>query len=178
MSTHDYSFQESDTLHHLRHFLPAQAPLKDFIHHNTLHAFQDLPFFEGITRASRIFGYKVSLSLREYRELYKKGRISEEAIAQALERRNSNPDKTDWLQCLKEKNYNTSCEARVGSIRSGWEKYFHLDLDVLVHPILFRIICSYLDQGISIWNFPILDKGLLNSIRELEKNAFTSFFTS
>ena len=178
MSTHDYSFQESDTLHHLRHFLPAQAPLKDFIHHNTLHAFQDLPFFEGITRASRIFGYKVSLSLREYRELYKKGRISEEAIALALERRNSNPDKTDWLQCLKEKNYNTSCEARVGSIRSGWEKYFHLDLDVLVHPILFRIICSYLDQGISIWNFPILDKGLLNSIRELEKNAFTSFFTS
>ena len=49
-------------------------------------------------------------------------------------------------------------------------------MDSLVHPILFRILCSYLDQGISIWTFPIKGLGFLESLREMEKNSFASFF--
>jgi len=45
-----------------------------------------------------------------------------------------------------------------------------------VHPILFRVICSFLDQGIAIWNFPVRDKTFLSSIRELERNSAASFF--
>ena len=43
-------------------------------------------------------------------------------------------------------------------------------------PILFRILCSYLDQGIAIWNFPIREKTFLASLREMEQNSFSSFF--
>jgi len=57
------SFNEHDVLHELKHYLPAQAPLKDFIHHNTLHAFQKYKFYDGLRMASELFGYKVSLSL-------------------------------------------------------------------------------------------------------------------
>ena len=52
-----------DMLVHIRHYLPSQAPLKDFIHHNTLHGFQALPFHEAMKRANQVFGYKTYLSL-------------------------------------------------------------------------------------------------------------------
>ena len=54
-------------LHVLEHFLPSQAPLKDFIHHNTLHTFQDLPFHEGLSAAQNLFGYQTYPSLAFYR---------------------------------------------------------------------------------------------------------------
>ena len=31
-------FDEKHVLHELRHYLPTQTPLKDFIHHNSMHA--------------------------------------------------------------------------------------------------------------------------------------------
>ena len=73
-------FDEHHVLHELRHYLPSQTPLKDFIHHNSLHAFQQLKFYDAIFRASRIFGYQVTLQLSEYRELFKTGRIREDIL--------------------------------------------------------------------------------------------------
>ena len=64
-------FDVDECLHQIKHYLPAQAPLKDFVHHNTLHAFQAESFFEATARASAMLGYKVSLSLRAFREMYK-----------------------------------------------------------------------------------------------------------
>jgi hypothetical protein len=41
-------FDIQKMIHDLKHFLPSQTPLKDFVHHNSLHAFQELNFYEGI----------------------------------------------------------------------------------------------------------------------------------
>ena len=49
-------------------------------------------------------------------------------------------------------------------------------MDSIVHPLLFRVICAYLDQGISIWNFPLIEEGFLASVKEMEKSSFISFF--
>lgn len=178
MKTHNSSFDEHKVLHDLKHYLPAQAPLKDFIHHNTLHAFQDLKFEKGIRKASEMFGFKVSLSLEEYRQLFASKKINENILDQKIKERKGTEHFGEWKSNLLSKTYNTSNNPRIGQLRANWKKEYRIDLDLVIQPELFRILCSYLDQGISIWNFPVLHKGFLASIREMERNTFSSFFTT
>ena len=44
----DRFFSEKHILKELRHYLPTQTSLKDFIHHNSLHAFQSEKFYDAI----------------------------------------------------------------------------------------------------------------------------------
>lgn len=170
------AFDEEGVLYDLKHFLPAQGPLKDFIHHNTLHAFQHLKFFDALHRASEIFGYKVSLSLREYRSLYQSQKIRDDILNRIIEQRKGSQSVNEWREKLISHPYRHTRLPRIGRVRANWKRHYHIDLDSLVHPTLFRIICSYLDQGISMWNFPVGQQGFLASVRELERNSFSSFF--
>lgn len=171
-------FDEHEVLHELKHYLPAQAPLKDFVHHNTLHAFQNLKFEEALKNASTIFGYKTSLRLSEYRELFNSGRIRKEILFKIISEKKGAEFIEQWHYNLLNKNYDTSIHARVGKLRAFWKEEYHIDIDATTHPLLYRTLGSYLDQGISIWNFPVHHKGFLASIRELEQNSFTSFFST
>lgn len=60
---------------HAGHLLPAQGPITVFIHHNTLHAFEDLTFDEAVQKGSRIFGCQPYLSKERYRAELARGRI-------------------------------------------------------------------------------------------------------
>ena len=68
------TFQLEKVVDKLSHYLPSQSPLKDFIHHNTLHAFQHDSFHEGLKKSSELFGYKTYLQLSEYRQLFQEGK--------------------------------------------------------------------------------------------------------
>src|SRR6267154_5600646 len=175
MKTQDFAFDEHEVLHDVKHYLPAQSPLKDFIHHNTLHAFQQSKFHKGIRKASEMFGYKVSLSLAEFRTFYMAGRIREDILERIISERHGGEGLKEWKEKVLTKELERPMP-RIGILRSNWKREYQMDLDSLVHPILFRVICSFLDQGIAIWNFPVRDKTFLSSIRELERNSAASFF--
>jgi uncharacterized protein len=167
-------FDEDNVLHELKHFLPSQQALKDFIHHNSLHAFQHMKFFDAIFKASKIFGFQVHLQLSEYRELYKSGRIRED-ILQKLIAGTSNYT-LEWKERLLSKEYDTINQPRIGQLRKLWKELYQLDLDNKVHPLLFRILCGFLDQGIAIESFPVVNKSFIDSVKEMEQNSFVSFF--
>ena len=59
----------------LAHLLPAQGPISIFIHHNTLHAFEDLRFEEAVEQAGERLGREPFLSESRYREKLASGRI-------------------------------------------------------------------------------------------------------
>lgn len=73
-------------LEHAAHLLPAQGPISVFIHHNTLHAFEHLPFHEAVLEGERVFGGRPYLEEDTYRERLREGRITEEDVEQAYER--------------------------------------------------------------------------------------------
>ncbi len=170
------SFNEHQVLHELKHYLPAQAPLKDFIHHNTLHAFQNFPFFTALRKANKIFGYSVSLSLPEFRSLYHTKKISDTILEKIIANKKGEENIKIWKEKLALQAYTIRCDPRIGQLRSNWKKEYNIDLDLLIHPTLFRVLCSYLDQGIAIWNFPAHELGFLASIKEMERNTYSSFF--
>jgi uncharacterized protein YbcC (UPF0753/DUF2309 family) len=71
-------------LHHATHLLPAQGPIGVFIHHNTLHAFQHLPFETAVLEASRIYGTEPYMTEEAYRRELRRGRIRKEDIDSVL----------------------------------------------------------------------------------------------
>ena len=81
-----------------------------------------------------------------------------------------------WKQLVLLQSYDETVHPRIGRLRSAWKTAYRIDLNNLVQPLLFRILGSYLDQGIALWHFPFEDQGLLNAVRELERNSFSSFF--
>ncbi|MCU0467020.1 MAG: DUF2309 domain-containing protein [Arcicella sp.] len=170
------TFDAQKVIHDLKHFLPAQNPLKDFVHHNTLHAFQDMKFFDGIRKASAIFGYHVSLTLAEYRNLYAEGRIKKEVLDSIISEKFGKYEVDAWKEKMLSEKYNEHSSPRIGTLRSNWKRAYQIDLDSMVHPTLFRIICGFLDQGIAIWEFPEKEKTFLDALRAMERNSFSSYF--
>ena len=63
------------TIDGLAHLLPAQGPISIFIHHNTLHAFEHLPFEEAVERAAARLEREPYLAESRYRDKLASGRI-------------------------------------------------------------------------------------------------------
>ncbi len=82
--------REQSTLEHALaragHLLPAQNPLDRFVHHNPLHAFEELRFEEAVVEAARIYGNEPFWSEAAYREAFAAGRIRERDLDEVLAR--------------------------------------------------------------------------------------------
>ncbi|NJM25267.1 MAG: DUF2309 domain-containing protein [Bacteroidia bacterium] len=102
-------------------------------------------------------------------------KINDEVLDAVL-RQHAPNDADIWKKRMLATPYSKGTLPRIGSLRAFWKKHYRMDIDATTHSLLFRILCSYLDQGISMWHFPVWNKGFLASLEELENNSYTSFF--
>ena len=188
--------QLSELLHHLAHLLPAQGPIGVFIHHNTLHAFQHLPFEEAVLSASTIFGAEPYLLESKYRALLDAGRIRAEDIdsvlasepdaetapnlhRRALRRamlipgvRNFDPSGISWRieegDLISDATHPlfTACLSRTPAPDAP-AVAAPRTIDDAVHPLLIRLCSVFLDQGMSYWPMPGREDGFYRSVRTL-----------
>ena len=123
------TFNEADLIASLKHFLPTQTPLKDFIHHNSLHAFQEMKFYDAIFKASKIFGFEATLPLNDFRKLYELGRIDPTVLDKIIMDRKGTDGIIKWKEKVLKYPYDEHNEQRIGKLRAHWKKLFQIDLD-------------------------------------------------
>jgi uncharacterized protein YbcC (UPF0753/DUF2309 family) len=92
--------------------LPDQGPIGVFVHHNTLHALQHLPFEEAVPKGAALIGARAWPELDALREAWRGGRIEdrdvEPVLTEALEGRGEEPlplglsRRTLWRVLLRE----------------------------------------------------------------------------
>ncbi len=167
---------EDRFLEKLSHYLPAQMPLKDFVHHNTLHAYQHKKFFEATQQACETFGYTTTLSIEEFRKLFAEKRIREDILEHVIIKLQGEEKLVFWKDRLLHGQFDKPTEKKIGKLRNLWREAYQIDLNGLVRPSLFRIINAYFDQGVSISHLPAWEHGILASLAEIEKNSFISLF--
>ncbi|MCH5374415.1 MAG: DUF2309 domain-containing protein, partial [Planctomycetes bacterium] len=71
-------------IEHAAHYLPAQGPITAFVHHNTLHAFEQFPFEEAVVKGGRMFACHPYLPEDRYRRALLRGRIRPEDLEAVL----------------------------------------------------------------------------------------------
>ena len=75
----------AEVIDHAAHLLPQQGPITVFIHHNTLHALEDLPFHEALRKGAQVFGCQPYLTEDRYRDELRRGRIRFSELQEVLE---------------------------------------------------------------------------------------------
>ncbi|MDP2828014.1 MAG: DUF2309 domain-containing protein [Sulfuricellaceae bacterium] len=74
-----------ELIHHFEHVLPSQGPIQDFVHHNTLHGYQHLPFDQALTASRKLTGAQGYLPEARFRAYFKQGRITRDDLVYALD---------------------------------------------------------------------------------------------
>ena len=71
---------------HAAHLLPGQLPLEAFVHHNTLHPFEDQHFASAVNAAGHLYGARAFLPEQSFRAAWRSGRILDVDIEDTLAR--------------------------------------------------------------------------------------------
>lgn len=101
-------------IEHAAHLLPAQGPITVFVHHNTLHSLEDLPFDDAVKQGARTYGCHPYLAEDFYRGEVARGRITPGDLAAVL--MDDLGEDADWL---------------IGFMGTR----YHLRLAMLEHPL-------------------------------------------
>lgn len=102
----------------VKHIIPHYWPIKTFIHHNPLIAFEKLKFNEAVEKAKEIFESKVYMDCQYYIDLYMSGNIREDIFEKNL---------NEFLEKYNYERYFYEAKQFLIEISPLWEKYKYLE---------------------------------------------------
>jgi len=170
------SYNHVITLEKLKQFLPETTSLFEHTYINPLNEFKSQKFHTALKSLNEFCGIETYLPINKYRELYKTGIITDSAFKHTIASYNSRTV-SDWMHLMLMKkidspNHNNNCFQNI------LLKHFNIDLKKSVHPKLFKIISSYLNQNLSGVMFPARGFDFFKALAIIEKDSLVSFFKS
>ncbi|MGE3955469.1 MAG: putative inorganic carbon transporter subunit DabA [Vicinamibacterales bacterium] len=84
-AVHEHADPVTRALARASGILPDQGPIGVFVHHNTLHAFQHLPFHEGVCAGASALRARPYLSLQEFRDAWRGSRIADDDLCTEID---------------------------------------------------------------------------------------------
>ncbi|MCQ8106279.1 DUF2309 domain-containing protein [Methylomonas sp. SURF-2] len=174
------AFELDAVIDQLAHWLPTQGPIKDFIHHNTLHAVQHFPFHDGVAVAAKVFGARSYLPIEDYQSRFREGRISQAAIDWAIAQSGCSEERAEQLRlelfAADPESHLPPISLANDGIRNAWLNHLELDMNALVHPVMFRLLSNFLDQGISRWVLPKDGESFWDCVLRLTLNSLIPLY--
>lgn len=153
----------------LKKLLPLQNPLYSFLHNNSLQAFEDDFFFDGILKAAHLYQARTLPPGIEYRQWYKAGVIKSNYLKQAIDHYCQTiadpPVNSEDLYLIMTKPIKYIIEEWHSPLKSWvhfWENEHQQPFRETIHHWFIPWIQSYLDQGLSLFANPYTHQGLFS----------------
>lgn len=172
-------FTIDSTIDKVREFLIPQGPLKEFVAQNPLKGFLGLEFHEAIRKAALTWGAWSYLPLSFYRNEYSNGDILESALERSLnwnihDEAARERTRADLFEYPEGSSRKPRPLAEKG-LRAQWAHLYGINVLERSSSVLYRLLGSYLDQGISIWRMPASANGFLNAVSELTSQSWLAY---
>jgi uncharacterized protein YbcC (UPF0753/DUF2309 family) len=175
----------------LAHLLPAQGPISIFIHHNTLHAFEHLPFEEAVERAAKRLDREPFLAESRYRDKLAAGRILARDVESLLAEQLGTSGAQDvagiasrfdlWravvlhgIPAVTGPELSWILEETTALSRFRNDLPASPDTDAWIHPPLIRFLAGYLDQGLAHWSMPERNRGIHGCFLEIYSTSLAA----
>ncbi len=165
-------------LDEIKHLMPVQQPLKEFVHHNTLHMFQDMEFHAAQRKARRLFRTRNYLSFEEYCDCIGTSRIDWDELLVIIQEKKWTEEEKNQVRQILESRRESEVLINKSSIRGLWSEIYKIDVVSHVQPMLFRLLASFLDQGIAVFKMPHTDGSFWQAIKNIESESCISLFRS
>lgn len=169
-------FNLNETLDRITQWLPLQGPIKDFVAQNILQPLEDYPFHKALALSSKVYGATTYLPLKDYLERYEKGRISRLAIDWALKEVEPNPLERQQLAATlfvdDEVSHLRPLSLANHGLRERWLTQIEVNMDALASPVLYRLVGSFLDQGISRWSLGNEGESFWSCLRRIVDHSY------
>ncbi len=171
--------------------IPEQGPLENFVHHNTLHHYENLDFFEAVTLASKDYDANAFMPEEYYWEQYENQKINKNNIIYEIELFKSKynislPNHIIYRLLLQKKTDNHCIDdEKINSIRSLYlnEKYtfyreafrndYGIEIDYIISSHILKFFSVYFDFGSAYWPMPNKENGIWNEFFRIHKKSYT-----
>lgn len=170
-------------------YIPDQGPLEFFVHHNTIHQYEDDEFFEAVRKASLKYKAKGFLNLQQYKKAYKDGRINETDLMESL---NCFLKKNNLTETIAKDLFNTLIQpltqkfdsafvkniiqqnqtTQKGYLKTFCAQNFQKDIDAYFSPTFFKFVSSYFDHGTAYWKMEDRYDGIWTCFKDIYTKPF------